>query len=57
MTSIDPQPNPHATPADAVGEERLVELYGIMARGTGWAAGALEQAGWLDWLAGLPASH
>jgi predicted phosphodiesterase len=48
------QPHPHATPADAVGDEDLVHRYGQMAGAIGWTRGALSQAGLLDDLAGRP---
>jgi len=48
------QPAPHATAADAAGDTDLVERYGLVAAGIGWARGALAQAGVLDALAGLP---
>jgi predicted phosphodiesterase len=48
------QPAPHATAADAAGDVDLVERYGLVAAGIGWARGALAQAGLLDALASLP---
>jgi predicted phosphodiesterase len=48
------QPQPHATPADAVGDVDLVERFGYMAGAIGWTRGALCQAGYLDWLERLP---
>jgi predicted phosphodiesterase len=48
------QPAPHATAADAAGDVGLVERYGLVAAGIGWARGALAQAGLLDLLASLP---
>ena len=48
------QPNPHATPADAVGDVGLVSRYGQMAAGIGWTQGALCQARLLDQIAALP---
>jgi putative phosphoesterase len=49
------QPYPHATAADAAGSADLVERYGAVAGGIGWARGVLDQAGLLDSLVGLPA--
>jgi predicted phosphodiesterase len=48
------QPAPHATAADAVGSVDLVERYGLVAAGIGWARGVLCQAGLLDTLTSLP---
>jgi predicted phosphodiesterase len=48
------QPAPHATAADAAGSVDLVERYGLVAAGIGWARGVLCQAGLLDSLTGLP---
>src|SRR4051812_40042657 len=48
------QPDPHRTPADAVGDLGLVERYGAMAGAIGWTKGALAQAGLLEWMADLP---
>src|ERR1700689_4510493 len=48
------QPAPHATAADAAGSVDLVERYGLVAAGVGWARGGLCQAGLLDTLKGLP---
>ena len=49
------QPAPHATAADAAADVGLVERYGLVAAGIGWARGALAQAGLLDALTSLPA--
>src|ERR1700727_1577683 len=38
-------PSPHATAADAAGRVDLVERYGLVAAGIGWARGVLAQAG------------
>ena len=52
------QPAPHATPEDVVGASLdIVERYGLMAAGIGWARGALCQAGSFDWLTTLPPSQ
>jgi len=48
------QPAPHATATDAARSVDLVERYGLVAAGIGWARGALAQAGLLDTLVGLP---
>jgi predicted phosphodiesterase len=48
------QPAPHATAADAAASVDLVERYGLVAAGIGWARGALAQAGLLDSLTSLP---
>jgi predicted phosphodiesterase len=48
------QPAPHATAADAAGDVDLVERYGLVAAGIGWARGALSQAGLVDTLTSLP---
>jgi len=48
------QPAPHATAADAAADVDLVERYGLVAAGIGWARGALAQAGLLDVLMRLP---
>lgn len=49
------QPAPHATAADAAGDVGLVERYGLVAAGIGWARGVLAQAGLLDTLRSLQA--
>jgi len=48
------QPAPHATAAAAAADVGLIERYGLVAAGIGWARGALAQAGLLDVLASLP---
>ena len=48
------QPAPHATAADAARSVDLVERYGLVAAGIGWARGVLCQAGLLDTLMTLP---
>jgi predicted phosphodiesterase len=50
------QPAPHATAADAAGDIDLVERYGLVAAGIGWARGALAQAGLLGSLTSLPSA-
>jgi predicted phosphodiesterase len=51
------QPDPHRTPADAVGDVDLVERMVAMAGAIGWTRGALIQAGLLDALAELPSEQ
>lgn len=50
----DDQPHPHATAAAAVADVDLVRRYGLMAAGTAWTRGVLDEAGVLGMLDMLP---